>query len=93
MGRQQRDCRRLRRLPQAAGGGLPEGRVERRRRPFANDQVRSGSRSLPLGEVAGAQGLVAEDSIESGDFVKTWQQATFGAHFVEASTPRPARRA
>jgi xanthine dehydrogenase YagR molybdenum-binding subunit len=50
---------------------------------FANGQVRAGSRSVPLGEVAGADGLVAEDTIEFGDLNKKMQQATFGAHFVE----------
>lgn len=50
---------------------------------FANGHVRDRSRSVPLGEVAGAQGLAAEDSIEFGEFAKKWQQATFGAHFVE----------
>jgi xanthine dehydrogenase YagR molybdenum-binding subunit len=50
---------------------------------FANGQVRAGSRSIPLGEVAGGQGIAAEDSIEFGDLNKQFQQATFGAHFVE----------
>jgi xanthine dehydrogenase YagR molybdenum-binding subunit len=50
---------------------------------FANGQVRAGSRSVPLGQVAGSDGLVAEDTIEFGDLNKKMQQATFGAHFVE----------
>jgi xanthine dehydrogenase YagR molybdenum-binding subunit len=50
---------------------------------FANGQVRAGGRSVALREVAGEQGLVAEDSIEFGDFAKRFAQATFGAHFVE----------
>jgi xanthine dehydrogenase YagR molybdenum-binding subunit len=50
---------------------------------FLNGQVRTGSRSVPLGQVAGAEGLVAEDSIEFGNLNKQMQQATFGAHFVE----------
>jgi xanthine dehydrogenase YagR molybdenum-binding subunit len=50
---------------------------------FVNGQVRAGSRSLPLGEVAGADGIVVEDTIEFGDLNKQVQQATFGAHFVE----------
>jgi xanthine dehydrogenase YagR molybdenum-binding subunit len=50
---------------------------------FADGQVRSGSRSLPLAEVAGERGLVAEDLIEYGDLDKSFQQSTFGAHFVE----------
>ena len=50
---------------------------------FANGQVRSGSRSVALAEMAGDRGLVAEDAIEFGDFQKRFQQSTFGAHFVE----------
>jgi xanthine dehydrogenase YagR molybdenum-binding subunit len=50
---------------------------------FADGQVRSGSRSLPLAEAAGERGLVAEDLIEYGDLDKRFQQSTFGAHFVE----------
>ena len=50
---------------------------------FADGQVRSGDRSVPLAEAAGEQGLVAEDVIEYGDLDKKYQQSTFGAHFVE----------
>jgi xanthine dehydrogenase YagR molybdenum-binding subunit len=50
---------------------------------FADGQVRSGSRTIPLGEAAGERGLVAEDFIEYGDLDKRFQQSTFGAHFVE----------
>jgi xanthine dehydrogenase YagR molybdenum-binding subunit len=50
---------------------------------FANGQVRDGSRSVVLGQVAGPEGLVAEDTIEFGKPNKQVQQATFGAHFVE----------
>jgi xanthine dehydrogenase YagR molybdenum-binding subunit len=52
---------------------------------FVNGQVRAASRSVPLGEVAGPDGLVAEDLIEFGDLSKQVQQATFGAHFVEVA--------
>jgi xanthine dehydrogenase YagR molybdenum-binding subunit len=52
---------------------------------FLNGQVRGKSRSLSLGEIAGEQGLVAEDLIEFGDLNKRFQQATFGAHFVEVA--------
>jgi xanthine dehydrogenase YagR molybdenum-binding subunit len=52
---------------------------------FANGQVRAGSRSVPLGDVAGPEGLVAEDTIEFGSLNKQLQQATFGAHFVEVA--------
>jgi xanthine dehydrogenase YagR molybdenum-binding subunit len=50
---------------------------------FADGQVRSGSRRVPLGQAAGGAGLVAEDIIEYGDLDKKVQQSTFGAHFVE----------
>jgi len=50
---------------------------------FADGQVHSGSRSVPLAEAAGDGGLVAEDFIEFGDLGKRYQQSTFGAHFVE----------
>ena len=50
---------------------------------FANGIVRSGSRSMALGEAAGEQGLSAEDFIEFVDLNKQFQQSTFGAHFVE----------
>lgn len=52
---------------------------------FADGQVRSAGRSVPLGEAAGAAGLVAEDVMEYGDLARKTQQATFGAHFVEVA--------
>jgi xanthine dehydrogenase YagR molybdenum-binding subunit len=50
---------------------------------FADGQIRSGNRSVPLAQAAGATGLVAEDTIEFGDLHRKYQQMTFGAHFVE----------
>jgi xanthine dehydrogenase YagR molybdenum-binding subunit len=50
---------------------------------FANGMVRTGARSVALAEVAGEQGLVAEDKIEFGNLSKQFALATFGAHFVE----------
>ncbi len=50
---------------------------------FADGRIRSGSRSIPLAELAGSGGLVAEDAIEFGDLDKRYHQSTFGAHFVE----------
>jgi xanthine dehydrogenase YagR molybdenum-binding subunit len=50
---------------------------------FADGEVRSGDRSVPLAQAAGEVGLVAEDAIEFGDLDKKVQQSTFGAHFVE----------
>ncbi len=52
---------------------------------FADGRVRGGSHDLSLGEAAGNDGLVAEDHIEYGDLDKTYQQSTFGAHFVEVA--------
>jgi xanthine dehydrogenase YagR molybdenum-binding subunit len=57
--------------------------LDAREAVFANGQVRAGSRSIALAEVAGEQGVVAEDAIEFGDLNKQFAQATFGAHFVE----------
>ncbi|MDB6119223.1 MAG: aldehyde oxidase and xanthine dehydrogenase molybdopterin binding [Verrucomicrobiaceae bacterium] len=50
---------------------------------FSDGRVRVGDRDVPLGEVAGSAGLVAEDAIEFGKLAKEYQQSTFGAHFVE----------
>jgi xanthine dehydrogenase YagR molybdenum-binding subunit len=50
---------------------------------FADGMMRSGERAIALGEVAGADGLAAEDFIEYGDLDKKYQQSTFGSHFVE----------
>ncbi|QPF89603.1 aldehyde oxidoreductase molybdenum-binding subunit PaoC [Bradyrhizobium commune] len=50
---------------------------------FADGQVSSGNRSVPLGQAAADGELTGEDSIEYGDLAKTHQQSTFGAHFVE----------
>ena len=50
---------------------------------FVDGEVRSGNRSVPLGQAAGAEGLAAEDAIEYGDLAKRYQQSTFAGHFVE----------
>jgi xanthine dehydrogenase YagR molybdenum-binding subunit len=50
---------------------------------FADGQVRSGNRTVPLAQAAGESGIVAEDVMEFGDLDKKYQQSTFGAHFVE----------
>jgi xanthine dehydrogenase YagR molybdenum-binding subunit len=52
---------------------------------FADGRVRSGNRSVALADAAGERGLAAEDAIEYGDLDKTYQQSTFGAHFVEVA--------
>ncbi|MCI0754988.1 aldehyde oxidoreductase molybdenum-binding subunit PaoC [Teichococcus vastitatis] len=50
---------------------------------FADGQVHSGHRSVPLAQAAGTDGLSAEDLIEYGDLAKKYQQSTFAGHFVE----------
>jgi xanthine dehydrogenase YagR molybdenum-binding subunit len=50
---------------------------------FVDGQVRAGNRSVPLGQAAGPDGLVAEDKIEFGELAKRYQQSTFAGHFVE----------
>ncbi|MDB5317759.1 MAG: xanthine dehydrogenase [Rhodospirillales bacterium] len=50
---------------------------------FVDGQVRAGNRSAPLGQAAGADGLVAEDTIEYGELATRYQQSTFAGHFVE----------
>jgi len=52
---------------------------------FADGRVSAGSRAMSLAEAAGADGLVAEDGIEYGKLDKTYQQSTFGGHFVEVA--------
>ncbi|PWC37711.1 aldehyde oxidoreductase molybdenum-binding subunit PaoC [Azospirillum sp. TSO35-2] len=52
---------------------------------FADGQVRSGNRSVPLAQAAGGGELSAEDAIEYGDLGKRYQQSTFGGHFVEVA--------
>lgn len=50
---------------------------------FTDGKVRSGSRTIALGDAAKSGEIVVEDGIEFGGLDKTMQQATFGAHFVE----------
>ncbi|KQT47345.1 xanthine dehydrogenase [Aureimonas sp. Leaf454] len=51
---------------------------------FADGEVRSGNRSVPLADAAADGEIVAEDTIEFDEgFSEAEQQSTFGAHFVE----------
>jgi xanthine dehydrogenase YagR molybdenum-binding subunit len=52
---------------------------------FVDGQVRSGNRSVPLGQAAGQEGLVAEDLIEFAELTRRYQQSTFAGHFVEVA--------
>ncbi|MGN6097688.1 MAG: molybdopterin cofactor-binding domain-containing protein, partial [Bosea sp. (in: a-proteobacteria)] len=52
---------------------------------FSNGQVHSGNRSLPLASAVENGPLTGEDTIEYGELDKTYQQSTFGAHFVEVN--------
>ncbi|WP_374396881.1 aldehyde oxidoreductase molybdenum-binding subunit PaoC [Sphingopyxis sp.] len=50
---------------------------------FANGKVNAGGKSIALARAAGDGEVVAEDMMEYGDLAQTFQQSTFGAHFVE----------
>ncbi len=50
---------------------------------FADGEVRSGGRAVPLARAAQGGEVVAEDSMEYGDLSKQYAQQTFGAHFAE----------
>ncbi|MBZ9781379.1 xanthine dehydrogenase family protein molybdopterin-binding subunit [Pseudomonas sp. REP124] len=52
---------------------------------FAEGEVRTGDKRIPLQDAAQAGELVAEDSIEFAELSKKFQQSTFGAHFVEVA--------
>ena len=52
---------------------------------FADGKVTSGNRSVKLADIAGDDGVSAEDSIEFGDLAEKYAQATFGAHFAEVA--------
>jgi xanthine dehydrogenase YagR molybdenum-binding subunit len=52
---------------------------------FADGHVNAGAHAMSLADAAGASGLVAEDGIEYGKLDKTYQQSTFGSHFVEVA--------
>jgi xanthine dehydrogenase YagR molybdenum-binding subunit len=52
---------------------------------FADGHVSAGAHAMSLADAAGASGLVAEDGIEYGKLDKTYQQSTFGSHFVEVA--------
>ncbi len=67
-------------LRQAVAGKLQMDAGEAR---FADGQVSTGDRNVPLGQAAKDGELVAEDHMEYGDLDKKFQQSTFGAHFVE----------
>jgi xanthine dehydrogenase YagR molybdenum-binding subunit len=72
-------CTKLREaVAQKAGFGPGES-------VFSDGQIHAGSRSMSLAAAVGDKGLVAEDFIEYGDLDKRYQQATFGAHFVEVA--------
>ncbi|RYY05456.1 MAG: xanthine dehydrogenase family protein molybdopterin-binding subunit, partial [Alphaproteobacteria bacterium] len=58
--------------------GFNSGDVE-----FADGEVRSGNRRVPLAGAAKAGPITAEDKMEYGDLSKRYEQQTFGAHFCE----------
>jgi xanthine dehydrogenase YagR molybdenum-binding subunit len=72
-------CMKLRELVARKAGVAPA------QARFADGRVSAGSHAMSLGEAAGPDGLVAEDAIEYGKLDKTYQQSTFGSHFVEVA--------
>lgn len=52
---------------------------------FAEGQVRSGNRRVPLAEAAKVGPITVEERIEYGDLSKRYEQQTFGAHFAEVA--------
>lgn len=52
---------------------------------FANEKISHQSQSFTLAELAGNQGIAAEDMIEFAGLDKKYKQSTFGAHFVEVA--------
>jgi len=52
---------------------------------FADGEVRSGNRAVPLGQAAAAGDLTVEDMMEFGDLSKQYALQTFGAHFAEVA--------
>lgn len=50
---------------------------------FADGFVQQGNKRLRLRDLAGEQGISAEDTIKFGDLTKRYAQATFGSHFAE----------
>jgi xanthine dehydrogenase YagR molybdenum-binding subunit len=52
---------------------------------FADGEVRSGNRAVPLAKAAKDGDIVVEDHMEYGDLKERFAQQTFGAHFVEVA--------
>lgn len=52
---------------------------------FTGGKITAGEESRTLAELAGDDGVSAEDFMEYGDLAKKFQQSTFGAHFVEVA--------
>ncbi|QHJ01289.1 molybdopterin-dependent oxidoreductase [Xylophilus rhododendri] len=50
---------------------------------FSDGMVRTGAKTVTLGEAVGEAGMAGEDSIEYGNLGKQYQQSTFAGHFVE----------
>jgi xanthine dehydrogenase YagR molybdenum-binding subunit len=50
---------------------------------FADGFVQQGNKRVRLSEVAGNEGISAEDTIKFGDLTKRYAQGTFGGHFAE----------
>ena len=72
-------CDKLRtQLAEAAG-------IDPAQAAFADGRVSGGSRSAVLAELAGADGLSADGSIEPGEMKKKFSQQSYGAFFAEVA--------
>ena len=52
---------------------------------FESGKLLFDGKAVSLGDLAGKEGMSAEDSIEFGDLDKKYAQSTFGAHFAEVA--------
>ncbi len=52
---------------------------------FEDGEVRCEANHVPLAEVAGKDGMSAEDKMTWGDLTEQYAQASFGAHFAEVA--------
>jgi xanthine dehydrogenase YagR molybdenum-binding subunit len=77
-GCEQRHCRRLLGVRQAALGCGAEAPLQHRRGGVRQRPRWLGNRSVPLADAARDEGVVAEDGIEFGDLEERYQQSTFG---------------
>jgi xanthine dehydrogenase YagR molybdenum-binding subunit len=75
-------CEALRSQLAAKAGFEPRDTV------FEGGYARSGNRSVPLKELAGADGISANGEVKPGTLEDSYTQAGYGAHFAEVSVDK-----